>query len=162
MPIRFRCSYCNQLLGIARRKIGSVVRCPTCAGQVMVPAKSTAAAEIPAAELLFEHSDFDELLELPAIKQPAKAHTGAADATPSKAVSPEGAWGTHGGPAFDVERLYPSARTSKDKEAKPKSAGILLTPFWATVITVAVISLIAIAFGAGILIGRFMLEAPAS
>jgi hypothetical protein len=37
MPIRFRCAYCNQLLGIARRKAGTVVRCPTCAGQVVVP-----------------------------------------------------------------------------------------------------------------------------
>src|ERR1700722_11078853 len=37
MPIRFRCAYCNQLLGIARLKYGTVVRCPTCAGQVVVP-----------------------------------------------------------------------------------------------------------------------------
>jgi hypothetical protein len=37
MPIRFRCAYCNQLMGIARRKAGTVVRCPTCAGQVIVP-----------------------------------------------------------------------------------------------------------------------------
>ena len=28
MPIRFRCAYCNQLMGIARRKAGTVVRCP--------------------------------------------------------------------------------------------------------------------------------------
>ena len=33
MPIRFRCAYCNQLMGIAHRKAGSVVRCPTCGGQ---------------------------------------------------------------------------------------------------------------------------------
>ena len=37
MPIRFRCAYCNQLLGISRRKAGSVVQCPKCAGQVIVP-----------------------------------------------------------------------------------------------------------------------------
>ena len=37
MPIRFRCAYCNQLLGIARRKAGTVVRCPGCSGQVVVP-----------------------------------------------------------------------------------------------------------------------------
>src|SRR5262249_61750502 len=37
MPIRFRCAYCNQLMGIARRKAGNVVRCPRCAGQVIVP-----------------------------------------------------------------------------------------------------------------------------
>src|SRR5436190_822786 len=38
MPIRFRCVYCDQLLGIARRKAGTVVKCPNCAGQLIVPA----------------------------------------------------------------------------------------------------------------------------
>ena len=37
MPIRFRCAYCNQLMGIAKRKAGSIVRCPKCSGQVVVP-----------------------------------------------------------------------------------------------------------------------------
>ena len=37
MPIRFRCAYCNQLMGISRRKVGNVVRCPKCGGQVVVP-----------------------------------------------------------------------------------------------------------------------------
>src|SRR5258708_5205566 len=83
MPIRFRCSYCNQLLGIARRKIGSVVRCPTCAGQVVVPSKSTVAAEVPAGDLLFEHGNFDELLELPAIKQGPKSRGASEAASPS-------------------------------------------------------------------------------
>ena len=27
MPVRFRCVYCNQLLGISSRKAGTVVRC---------------------------------------------------------------------------------------------------------------------------------------
>jgi len=37
MPIRFRCAYCNQLMGIARRKAGTVVKCPKCAGDIIVP-----------------------------------------------------------------------------------------------------------------------------
>lgn len=37
MPIRFRCAYCNQLMGIAHRKAGTVVRCPKCAGELIVP-----------------------------------------------------------------------------------------------------------------------------
>src|SRR5437868_4032376 len=37
MPIRFRCAYCNQLMGIAHRKAGTVVHCPKCRGQVVVP-----------------------------------------------------------------------------------------------------------------------------
>src|SRR5262249_59525811 len=38
MPIRFRCPFCNQLLGIARRKAGTAVQCPTCRGRVTGPA----------------------------------------------------------------------------------------------------------------------------
>ena len=37
MPVRFRCCYCSQLLGISRRKIGTVIQCPHCLGQVWVP-----------------------------------------------------------------------------------------------------------------------------
>ncbi|MSQ94160.1 MAG: hypothetical protein EXR98_06335 [Gemmataceae bacterium] len=37
MPIRFRCAYCNQLMGISRKKAGTVVRCPKCAGEIIVP-----------------------------------------------------------------------------------------------------------------------------
>jgi hypothetical protein len=45
MPIRFRCVYCNQLLGISRRKAGTIVRCTTCEGQLIVPDPSDAATE---------------------------------------------------------------------------------------------------------------------
>ena len=43
MPIRFRCAYCNQLMGIASRKAGTVVRCPKCAGEIIVPVPDGAA-----------------------------------------------------------------------------------------------------------------------
>src|SRR5215831_13122157 len=49
MPIRFRCAYCNQLMGIARRKAGTVVRCPRCAGQVIVPDPGPEAVDAPPA-----------------------------------------------------------------------------------------------------------------
>src|SRR5437870_13027604 len=65
MPIRFRCAYCNQLLGIARRKAGTVVRCPTCAGQVVVPTVEDEGNGGPPGntdQLIFERSDFDDLL----------------------------------------------------------------------------------------------------
>src|SRR5262245_32816362 len=67
MPIRFRCAYCNQLLGIARRKSGTVVRCPTCAGHVVVPNLPAEEAENAekAPDSVFERSDFDELLSEP-------------------------------------------------------------------------------------------------
>jgi phage FluMu protein Com len=37
MPIRFRCGYCNKLLGIARRKAGSETTCPHCGYTLTVP-----------------------------------------------------------------------------------------------------------------------------
>jgi hypothetical protein len=82
MPIKFRCVYCNQLLGIARRKAGSTVRCTTCNGELIVPdpAASTELAddgpppppspvvkEMPLPQdnggQLFERDDFAEVLE---------------------------------------------------------------------------------------------------
>src|SRR5204863_3328000 len=77
MPIRFRCAYCNQLMGIARRKAGNVVRCPTCAGQVVVPQTDLAAAagalkpSNGAEQPLFERSDFDELFKTSDSDDPA-------------------------------------------------------------------------------------------
>src|SRR5436305_398453 len=74
MPIRFRCPHCNQLMGIARRKSGSMVHCPTCSTSVLVPAtdeveEGPAPPAAPAAPLapppareLFERDDFDALL----------------------------------------------------------------------------------------------------
>ena len=47
MPIRFRCAYCNQLMGISRRKAGTVVRCPSCSGQVVVPNPASEPTEKP-------------------------------------------------------------------------------------------------------------------
>jgi phage FluMu protein Com len=37
MPIRFRCSYCNRLLGIATRKAGTETVCPHCGYTITVP-----------------------------------------------------------------------------------------------------------------------------
>ena len=37
MPIRFRCTYCNRLLGIATRKAGTQTTCPHCGYALTVP-----------------------------------------------------------------------------------------------------------------------------
>lgn len=37
MPIRFRCSYCQGLLSIAKRKSGAHVDCPKCSRSIVVP-----------------------------------------------------------------------------------------------------------------------------
>ncbi len=48
MPIKFRCQYCRQLLGISRKKIGQTVDCPTCGRSVLVPAEDGDARTAPA------------------------------------------------------------------------------------------------------------------
>lgn len=39
MPIRFRCSQCDRLLGIAKRKAGTRINCPQCGEETTVPAE---------------------------------------------------------------------------------------------------------------------------
>lgn len=69
MPVRFRCVYCNQLLGIARRKAGTVVRCTNCEGQIIVPEPEPVAAGARSrsssdfAPNLLEQNNLDDLLK---------------------------------------------------------------------------------------------------
>ena len=138
MPIRFRCAYCNQLMGISKRKAGTVVRCPNCAGQVIVP---NPAAEQPGtqqpAPALFEGSDFDKLFE---------GTTGASSASaPAAAPQPVGVSGHMAAAGFDVEPLPVSTG---------RGPGIFLTPGQLTILSVTVILLLGLAFLVGLLIGR--------
>jgi predicted RNA-binding Zn-ribbon protein involved in translation (DUF1610 family) len=68
MPIQFRCGACNQLLGIATRKAGAVVTCPTCGGKTIVPRPRKAEKEgAKRADFsLLERVDVDKLLGPPA------------------------------------------------------------------------------------------------
>jgi hypothetical protein len=157
MPIRFRCAYCNQLLGIARRKAGQVVRCPTCAGQVVVPnpeGEEAVDPPAPPSPPLFERNDFSELFHPPApVQEPMPAAAGEPLAhLPAPAPGPVQA------PAeFDVERFDIAGGTPVALGGAGQPAGIVLSPMRATVLTVAVIVAVALAFGAGVLVGRFAL-----
>jgi hypothetical protein len=144
MPIRFRCPYCNQLLGIARRKAGAQVECPTCHAQVQVPASDPQPAPATGEQRpLFEQSDFDAFLQ--AVPQ-AAAPSPAASARPLQPPD-------HRVPTYDVERLDPKVLAPTD----PRPPGIFLSPSQATLLTVAAVFLLAIAFGAGLLVGRYCL-----
>jgi hypothetical protein len=160
MPIRFRCAYCNQLLGIARRKAGSVVRCPTCAGQVIVPNVEMDDAEAASEEpLVFERSDFEELLnpnEAAAAQQAQQRRAVLSSsespvALPLTAEPPPGAWGTHAEPALDVSRIQPPPAGT----ASP-AGGIVLSPTKATTLLVVAIVALALAFAMGFLLGYFV------
>jgi hypothetical protein len=161
MPIRFRCAYCNQLLGIARRKVGTVVRCPTCAGQVVVPdrdAEDLDKVDDPANPPLFERDDFDELFDVPAAIGPARQSAPRPQA-PAAAVEPAGSWGTHAEPAFDVERLHPAPASPPSDSAALKTAGIVLSPMKATLLTVVVIAIVALTFLIGLGVGYALFHA---
>ena len=142
MPIRFRCAYCNQLMGIARRKAGTVVRCPTCSGQVVVPDPSAAgeAPNEPAAEEergLFERSDFGEVFQGPT--EPAKVSSGRG-AAPFPAMPPVAG-------NFDVEPV-----ALRDERAP--LPGIFLSPGKVTLLSVLVVLLLGVAFVVGVLVGK--------
>lgn len=66
MPIKFRCGACDQLLGIARRKAGSIVDCPSCGAKTIVP-RPQEDGQLPRAPKrtalsLLERVDVDKLL----------------------------------------------------------------------------------------------------
>lgn len=48
MPIKFRCNYCRQFLGISRNRAGGVVDCPTCGRTIRVPELDGSVVPVPA------------------------------------------------------------------------------------------------------------------
>ncbi|TMQ33327.1 MAG: hypothetical protein E6K70_13660 [Planctomycetota bacterium] len=134
MPIRFRCAYCNQLLGIARRKAGTIVRCPTCAGQVVVPAAEAPEPESQPGEqeqLVFERSDFEDLLnpdqpqavpEEPKSKVLTSAEEVVALTTPAPA--PGNPWAAQAEPAYAAPAPAPVAEPAEAVQAN----GIFISP----------------------------------
>jgi hypothetical protein len=154
MPIRFRCGHCSQLMGIARRKAGTTVYCPACRSPVIVPLPEDEAspplqAAQPvgdAAAPLFERSDFEAFLDNPQPEPSPVAH-------PKPAPMP----------VSPAQALYPSDPLSSPSLAltsgpgRTRSAGLVLSPSQATWLTVVVILLVALAFGAGLLVGHYLM-----
>lgn len=151
MPIRFRCVYCNQLLGISRRKAGTIVRCTTCEGQLIVPDPNEGVTE-PASDQavpsppdkgdgttskpdLFEQSDFDALLEpFAAGKSPA------AVADPPK-------------PPSSRQRSVTPSPAPTVIEPRPQPAGLVLNRRQVTLISVLFVLGLGLAFAGGLLLG---------
>jgi len=128
-------------MGIARRKAGTVVRCPTCSGQVVVPhpisetAAQQSGTEFQAAGELFEEPDFDRMLE-PVAKTPPPPNKALDTFDPSK-----------GAVGIDVEPVsFATGDTIPNGSAFSAGKFILLT--------VIMLVLIGLAFLAGLLVGR--------
>jgi hypothetical protein len=158
MPVRFRCQFCNQLLGIARRKIGTQVECPTCHNSVTVPAVDSPDAAAPVKRYdppLFERSDIDDLLGRAPADPPGTVAPPSPDpvAPPAPPPAPWALPPTD----FQPEPYKPSAPSPAVGRPGPApAAGVVLTPLNATLLTVAAVLLLAVAFAAGLLIGRFL------
>ncbi len=155
MPIRFRCAYCNQLMGIARRKAGTVVSCPKCAGQVVVPTpppgeeegsdhpEAVASQPRGGKEALFEHSDFEKLFG----KVPA---AGPQFLQPPKPANPFNELAQKPAPAAEL----PEYEAVPLGPAKRPPRGIFLTLGVLLVVSGLVIVLMGLAFFLGLLLGR--------
>ncbi len=152
MPIRFRCAYCNQLMGIARRKAGNVVRCPTCAGQVIVPTPGAAEPEPPPPPApqpvkgpsLFEQGDFDrDVLNNPTAGARAPRRNGPGS-SPSHPARPSR------NDAIDVEPVsMPLAMGRAAQES-----GLHLSTAAAVGLGLVVVLLMGLAFFAGLVLGK--------
>ncbi len=160
MPIRFRCT-CGQLLGIARRKAGSTVRCPSCQKDVLVPPQEEAPVTAPppppepGGPALFERDDFDALLQGGMSMGGVPARGSAVQAPPLARPQPVP-------PAVPAvlhmeAQPWPVPAAPSVRPAPPTAPGIVLSPARATVLTVVAILLLALAFASGLIVGRFVL-----
>jgi hypothetical protein len=173
MPIRFRCAYCNQLMGIAKRKIGSVVTCPKCGGQVVVPTPDPAQEEPeqspnnPAAA--FEEDDeVQKLLEYAEEDKPAPAANPPAAARKILGQAPQPAAAPQ---PLAAPQLYVPMPPAPVEVAGPQNfdvvpvgssgmpplvpaRGVYLTPGVLSIVLVLVGLLVGLAFFLGFLLGR--------
>lgn len=185
MPIKFRCAYCNQLLGIARRKAGTVVRCPNCAGQVVVPkldqddeakddAESDEADAKPAKAPEHAVPSADKpakALEKP-LKSPAPAAAGQVfeqsdfdnllrpvptERSPSPAYPrPAAPPLDKSEPEINVERIpEPVGGMLGPEAAMAPMPGIWLSPAKATLLSVLAVLALTLAFVVGLMVGLF-------
>lgn len=153
MPIRFRCVYCEQLLGIARRKANTVVRCPGCGGQLVVPEPNASnstedapGSPEPAAggPALFERDDIDDLLRQ---KAPVQSISTRHSPVPP-AVSTEGTVSSLEGPA-----VVPQPQPRPAMAPATPQTGIVLSPMTATILSVVIVLAVSLAFAAGLFTG---------
>lgn len=128
MPIRFRCVNCDGLLSIARRKAGTITRCPKCHTEVTVPDEST--------DLQHHDSEGDE-----ADVEPV---TSAVSQEPLKLDQPALVGGEN--PAQSI--------TTGNTIELISEKGILLTPRTVTVLGLLFVVLLALSFATGLLLGN--------
>lgn len=175
MPIRFRCGCCNQLLGIARRKAGTVVTCPNCQQAVVVPhpeeeqklpiasnKNSNLKEDKPALhrneEFVFDRNDFEEIFR--PVLEPRRGAESAHASTHKKAVpvaqdAPLARPISPATPLPDFSSGLPS-HPDTVPTVIPVSGGaseIVLTQKRLVLLLASVIGGMILAFGGGVLVG---------
>lgn len=63
MPIKFRCNFCRQFLGISRAQAGGIVDCPTCGRSIRVPLLDGSLPPLPQPELNLQDTQLTRALE---------------------------------------------------------------------------------------------------
>jgi hypothetical protein len=173
MPITFRCDKCRNKLSTAKRKAGSTVACPNCGGEVRVPTAdkldrkvekllASAAARAhangqPAAEAPIPEPEPPAPVPPPPPAKPPAARRVKPAALPSPAK-------LNDLPLFEredfAEMLEKDAEAEEGKdplplpdEPPPPPDGFLVTRGTATMVMVAVVVLLGLAFAIGYLVG---------
>lgn len=161
MPIRFRCVFCNQLMGISRRKAGTIVRCPVCASSITVPTQpdgdsaersrksSKARRQREPSAPLFERSDFDDVFSASG-REPSADRT-----TPPPLPLVLDVHGVRGPTPALADPIKNNGMTEQ-----PTPLGIVLTPRVVTLLSVAAIVAVALAFTVGLWVGAFVFSHP--
>lgn len=175
MPIRFRCAYCNRLLGIATRKAGTETTCPHCGYAITVPHPEGDARAAPV-----NVDDVSELLRQPGargasepvdpgeVTQKSLTLVAPAPVTKPRSAPPTRATGTESAPLFegDLDALLGTSDApvalDKSPDAKPpaspgtdaRSLGdpkqhIVLSSRAATILMALVVAALALAFALG-------------
>ena len=177
MPIRFRCPQCDRMLGIARRKAGTQTACPQCGKMLTVPVQDdqTELADLdmllnPAANGGSAHQPkvAPQVAVAPPPQRSAPAPRPPQPAPPRKPMSLEerplfekgdvdAVLGIVkiGGDKLDLDDPEPRVKPVSGMDAMSLASDatkLVLSPGRATLLAVAVVVLLAVAFAAGYLI----------
>jgi phage FluMu protein Com len=142
MPIRFRCVYCDKLLGIAKRKAGAVVNCPQCQQPLIVPTPEPEPPGTETPDKLFERDDIDDMLDA----NPDQTYRGPAEVpipAPVRNAAPPAPFPT-----------IPQNRPAAAPRTRPPAQGIVLTTGHLVLLVVVILVLAGGAFAGGYMLGK--------
>jgi len=94
MPIRFPCTHCGQLLGIASRKVGSEINCPKCGFAQVVPTPEAAEAALAMRRFARSAAQVESASPIVVYEEPPEAGAGAPGVAASASEASRAAGGS--------------------------------------------------------------------